>query len=147
MTRRRKGRGGSDRGSGEAVPRIIRNKGRVLQRAAPSGRKLFDSERKERFLGYFCGSLNLSWAARKVGVHYRTVLRHRATDPAFGEAYDLAEAQAVPRLRAWLAEARQAEEQRLADAALGEDEDEEPGGDIAPARLSVEQAIDRKSVV
>jgi hypothetical protein len=108
---------------------------------------LFDSERKERFLGYFCGEANLSWAARKVGVHYRTVLRHRATDPAFGEAYDLAEAQAVPRLRAWLVEAKAEEAQRLKDAVLGEgaeeedDAEEEPGGETAPARLSVEQAM------
>src|SRR5687767_7303443 len=76
MTKRRKG---------GVVPRITRNKGRGLQQAAPSRRKLFDAERKERFLEYFCGEANLSWAARKVGVHYRTVLRHRATDPAFGE--------------------------------------------------------------
>ncbi|HEX8483410.1 MAG TPA: hypothetical protein VF650_16040 [Allosphingosinicella sp.] len=137
-----------DEERGEA-PRITANKGRRLQQAGPSKRVLFDAERKERFLGYFCGEANLSWAARKVGVHYRTVLRHRATDPAFGEAYDLAEAQAVPRLRAWLVEAKAEEARRLKDAALGEgadedeeeEEEEEPGGDIAPARLSVEQAM------
>jgi hypothetical protein len=113
--------------------------------AGPSKRVLFDAERKERFLGYFCGEANLSWAARKVGVSYKTVLRHRATDPAFGEAYDLAEAQAVPRLRAWLVEAKAGEAERLKEAALGEgadpDEEEEPGGETAPARLSVEQAM------
>jgi uncharacterized glyoxalase superfamily protein PhnB len=144
MTKRGKGLGAPDRGAGEAIPRITGNKGRRLQVAGPSSRKLFDAERKERFLGYFCGEANLSWAARKVGVHYRTVLRHRATDPVFGEAYDLAEAQAVPRLRGWLIEAKAEEAQRLKDAALGEgaeDEEEEPGGDIAPARLSVEQAM------
>jgi hypothetical protein len=132
-----------DEGRGK-VPRITGNKGRRLQMAGPSKRVLFDAERKERFLGYFCGEANLSWAARKVGVHYRTVLRHRATDPAFAEAYDLAEAQAVPRLRAWLVEAKAEEAQRLKDAALGDgadDEEEEPGGDTAPARLSVEQAM------
>jgi hypothetical protein len=127
------------------LPRITRNKGRVLQRAAPSGRKLFDAERKARFLEFFTGSANLSWAAREAGVNYRTVLRHRAEDPAFGEAYDLAEAQSVPRLRAWLAEAAEEERRKLADAALGrdgeDDEEEEPGGDTAPARLSVEQAM------
>ena len=144
-----KGRGAVDRGTGEAVPRITANKGRRLQQAAPSSRRtLFDAERKERFLGYFCGSANLSWAAREAGVNYRTVLRHRATDPAFGEAYDLAEAQSVPRLRAWLAEAAEETRQKLADAALGEGTDasgcpgdEEPGGDTAPARLSVEQTM------
>ncbi len=142
---------GKERGG---VPRIVRNKGRGLQQAAPSKRRLFDAGRKERFLRHFCGTANLSWAARKAGVHYRTVLRHRATDPVFGEAYDLAEAQALPRLRAWLAEAKAEEAQRLGDAALGqgdeeeeeeEDEDEDeaeaPGGEIAPARLSVEQAM------
>lgn len=126
-----------------AIPRITANKGRKLQQAAPSKRKLFDARRKERFLRYFCGGANLSWAARKVGVNYRTVLRHRATDEPFGAAYDLAEAQSVPRLRAWLAEAKEEEAQRLADAALGEGEedDEAPGGEIAPARLTVEQAM------
>jgi hypothetical protein len=136
MTKRSKARG--------AIPRITRNKRRTLQQSAPSKRRLFDAKRKERFLRYFCGGANLSWAARKVGVHYRTVLRHRATDPVFGAAYDLAEAQSVPRLRAWLAEAKEEEEQRLTDAALGEgdeDEEDEPGGDIAPARLTVEQAM------
>lgn len=144
---KRRGRGAADRGAGEAGPRIVRNKGRVLQRAAPTRRKLFDAERKKRFLDFFTGSANLSWAAREAGVNYRTVLRHRAEDPAFGEAYDLAEAQAVPRLRAWLAETAEEERRRLADAALGrggegaDDEEEEPGGDTAPARLSVEQAM------
>ncbi|HYW17242.1 MAG TPA: hypothetical protein VE891_13955 [Allosphingosinicella sp.] len=154
MAKRSKGRG--------AIPRITGNKGRRLQVAGPSGRKLFDSERKERFLGYFCGEANLSWAARKVGVHYRTVLRHRATDPAFAEAYDLAEAQALPRLRSWLVQAKAQEAQTLKDSALGlstgsgqagaedgpedgaedgAEDGEEPGGDIAPERLSVEQAM------
>jgi len=41
MTKRKKGRG--------AVPRIVANKGRRLQVAAPSRRKPFDAERKERF--------------------------------------------------------------------------------------------------
>ena len=134
-----------DDGERGGVPRIVANKGRGLQQAGPSRRVLFDAERKERFLGYFCGEANLSWAARKVGVHYRTVLRHRATDPAFAEAYDLAEAQAVPRLRAWLVEAKAEEAQRLKDAALGEgadeEEEEEPGGDIAPAQRRAGHAV------
>ena len=144
------GRGAQDGGEGEGVPRIARNKGRELQRAGPSRRKLFDAARKARFLEYFTGSANLSWAAREAGVNYRTVLRHRAEDPAFAEAYDLAEAQAVPRLRAWLAEAAEEARQVLADAALGEgtvtsdcpqEEEEVPGGETAPVRLGVEQAM------
>jgi len=134
-------RGAAEGSGGEAVPRITRNKGRELQLAAPSGRHLFDAARKARFLEYFTGSANLSWAAREAGVNYPTVLRHRAEDPAFAEAYDLAEAQAVPRLRAWLAEAAEEERRRLADAALGQQDEEEPGGETAPARLSVEQAM------
>jgi len=145
MAKRGKGRGALERRAGAGVPRITANKGRRLQQAAPSKRKLFDAERKERFLGYFCGEANLSWAARKVGVHYRTVLRHRATDPAFAAAYDLAEAQALPRLRAWLVEAKAEAAQRLEVAALGgnkeDDDDEEPGGEAAPARLTVEQTM------
>ncbi|MEA3008586.1 MAG: hypothetical protein QOJ91_278 [Sphingomonadales bacterium] len=144
------GRMSEEKGEADgALPRITANKGRVLQQAAPSGRKLFDAARKARFLEFFTGSANLSWAAREAGVNYRTVLRHRAEDPVFAEAYDLAEAQSVPRLRAWLAEAAEAEEERkrLADAALGQrgeeegSDEEEPGGDTAPARLSVEQAM------
>jgi hypothetical protein len=133
-----------ERGPGRAIPRITPNKGRKLQRAAPSRRRLFDAKRKERFLRFFTGGANLSWAARKAGVHYRTVLRHRATDPLFGAAYELAEKQSLPRLRAWLAEAREEEEARLTDAALGgedEDEEEAPGGDTAPARMTVEQTM------
>jgi hypothetical protein len=136
MTKPRKRRG--------PLPRITANKGRRLQVAAPSKRKLFDAARKERFLRFFTGGANLSWAARKVGMNYKTVLRHRATDEAFGAAYDLAEAQSVPRLRAWLAEAKEEEEQRLAEAALGSEADEEEdalGGETAPARLTVEQAM------
>ncbi|HEX8572991.1 MAG TPA: hypothetical protein VF759_09580 [Allosphingosinicella sp.] len=112
-------KGDKARGRRGVAPRIVANKGRRLQRAAPSRRKLFDSRRKARFLRYFTGSANLSWAARRAGVHYRTVLRHRATDEAFAAAYDLAEAQALPRLRAWLAETKAEEARRLGDAALG----------------------------
>ena len=66
-------------------------------------------------------------------MHYRTVLRHRATDPVFREAYDLADAQTVPRLRAWLAEAREEERRRLADVspALLQPWNERAGGSAA----------------
>jgi hypothetical protein len=136
-----------DEGEGAPSPRITPNKNRALQAADPaSGRKLFDAERKSVFLEWFAATASLSWSARKAGVHYRTVLRHRMEDEEFGAAYDLAEAQAVPRLRAWLAEVRGEAARRMAEVVEGEDDeapDDEnaPAEDIGPARMSVEQAM------
>jgi hypothetical protein len=122
--------------------RIGRQKGRALQAAAPGRRHLFDAKRKAVFLDWFAGTGNLSWAAREAGVHYRTVLRHRMDDEDFRAAYDLAEAQSVPRLRAWLMQAREEAREEMA-AALedGEAEEERPGGDSAPVNLTSDQAI------
>jgi hypothetical protein len=122
--------------------RIGRQKGRTLQAAAPGRRHLFDAKRKAVFLDWFAGTGNLSWAAREAGVHYRTVLRHRMDDEDFRAAYDLAEAQSVPRLRAWLMQAREEAREEMA-AALedGEAEEERPGGDSAPVNLTSDQAI------
>ncbi|HEX8667288.1 MAG TPA: hypothetical protein VF727_02825 [Allosphingosinicella sp.] len=142
------------------------NKGRRLQARRTGARKLFDARAKAVFLDWFTGTGNLSWASKKAGVHYRTPLRHLVTDPAFREAYEAAEAQSIPRLRAWAAQAKEEEARTVAAAALGgagaeevgaggcedelageaEDEledaeEEEPGGDPAPENLSVEQAL------
>jgi hypothetical protein len=125
-------------------PRITPNKNRALQAGDPaSRRKLFDAERKAVFLEWFAATASLSWCARKAGVHYRTVLRHRMEDPEFGAAYDLAEAQAVPRLRAWLAEVRAEAVRKMAEAVEGEGEEEADADcdETAPARMSVEQAM------
>ncbi|MFL6845747.1 MAG: hypothetical protein ACJ8ER_12795 [Allosphingosinicella sp.] len=125
-----------------ALPsRITPNKNRALQAGDPaSTRKLFDAERKAVFLEWFAATASLSWSARQAGVHYRTVLRHRMEDPEFGAAYDLAEAQAAPRLRAWLAEVRGEAARRMA-AAAEEDDSDGVEDETAPARMSVEQAM------
>jgi hypothetical protein len=124
---------------GPAEPAFVApNKGRRLQARRVGRRKLFDAAARKVFLGWFAGTGNLSWAAKEAGVHYRTVLRHRMEDGGFREAYDLAEAQSLPRLRAWLAQAKEEEARRLAE---GPDDDSEPGGNPAPENLSVEQAM------
>lgn len=100
-------------GAGGEPALVAPNKGRRLQARRVGRRKLFDAAAKKVFLGWFAGTGNLSWAAKKAGVHYRTVLRHRMEDAEFGERYNLAEAQSVPRLRAWLAQAREEAEADL----------------------------------
>ena len=128
------GRRGSTR---PPVKRIAANKNRALQAADPaSRRKLFDGERKALFLEWFAATASLSWASRQAGVHYRTVIRHKMEDEAFAAAFELAEAQAAPRLRAWLAEVRDEAALAMEAAVAGEDSEE-----IGPARLTIEQAM------
>lgn len=131
---------GDGGGRGVEAALVAPNKKRRLQARRVGRRKLFDAKARKVFLGWFAGTGNLSWAAKEAGVHYRTVLRHRMEDAGFREAYDLAEAQSVPRLRAWLAQAKEEEAAGLAAAADGDGE-EEAGGDPAPENLSVDQAI------
>jgi hypothetical protein len=119
------------------VRRIAANKGRALQAADPaSRRKLFDGERKATFLEWFAATASLSWSSRQAGVHYRTVIRHKMEDADFAAAFELAEAQAAPRLRAWLAEVREEAARAMEAAVAGEDSEE-----IGPGRLGVEQAM------
>jgi hypothetical protein len=77
--------------------RIIRNKNRRLQ-VAPTRRKLFDEAAKGEFLEWFAATCNCSLAARKVGFHYRTVLRHWREDEDFGARCEAALHMAYPRL-------------------------------------------------
>jgi len=88
------------------LPRIIRNKRRSLQVAPAPGRHLFDRARRKVFLEWFAATANLSLSAREAGVHYRTVLRHRATHPGFRADFDEALAQGKVRVRAWLVQAK-----------------------------------------
>lgn len=128
--------------------RVAPQKGRAVQATRNGDRKLFDAERRAVFLDWFAGTGNLSWAAEKAGVHYRTVLRHAAEDPAFREAFEKADEMSALRIRAWLKEAKRDLEKAQAEGfetALdggGEAEAEEAtGGDTAPAHLDVEQAL------
>jgi hypothetical protein len=100
----RRGSGQASTGSGQAgvgaggkAPRIIPNKHRKLQ-IAPTRRKLFGEKDKSEFLEWFAATCNCSLSARKVGFHYRTVLRHWREDPAFGERCEEALRMGYPRL-------------------------------------------------
>lgn len=128
--------------------RVAAQKGRTVQATRNGSRRLFDAERRAVFLDWFAGTGNLSWAAEKAGVHYRTVLRHAAEDAAFREAFEKADEMSALRIRAWLKEAKRDLEKAEAEgyeAALdgegGGEADEAPGGDTAPAHLDVGQAL------
>ncbi|MEA3041997.1 MAG: hypothetical protein QOC65_1486 [Sphingomonadales bacterium] len=84
-------------------PRLIRNKRREIQ-VAPTSRKLFEGEIKATFLEWFAATANLSLSARKAGIHYRTVLRHRAEDPVFAADMERALESGILRTKAWLLE-------------------------------------------
>jgi hypothetical protein len=77
--------------------RIIPNKNRRLQ-VAPTGRKLFDDAAKDDFLEWFAATCNASLSARKIGFHYRTVIRHWREDEAFGARCEAALAMGYARL-------------------------------------------------
>ncbi len=79
--------------------RIVPNKHRRLQ-VAPTRRKLFGKAAKAEFLEWFAATCNISLAARKVGFHYRTVIRHWREDAAFGEQCVAALRLGYPRLEA-----------------------------------------------
>ncbi|HEX8640258.1 MAG TPA: hypothetical protein VF704_03780 [Allosphingosinicella sp.] len=91
--------GRGDEGEGEGVERIQVGRNRQLQVTRISGRKLFDEAARAEFLEWFAATCNASWAAERAGFNYKTVWKHRMNDPAFAEAYDRAEEQAVARLR------------------------------------------------
>jgi hypothetical protein len=84
-------------------PRLVRNK-RVPIQVAPTSRKLFEGEIKATFLEWFAATANLSLSARKAGIHYRTVLRHRAEDPVFAADMERALESGILRTKAWLLE-------------------------------------------
>jgi hypothetical protein len=82
-----------------ARPRIIPNKHRKLQ-VAPTRRKLFGKAAKAEFLEWFAATCNISLSARKIGFHYRTVIRHWREDPVFAEQCVEALRIGYPRLEA-----------------------------------------------
>jgi len=90
------------RGAG-ARPRLIRNK-RVAIQYALTRRKLFKGKVKRTFLEWFAATANISLSARKAGIHYRTVLRHRMEDPAFAADMERALEVGIMRVRAWALE-------------------------------------------
>ena len=136
------GDGGRSAGSGPGapgLPRIVRNKGRLVQ-VAPTTRKLFDKGARRGFLEWFAGTGNLSLSARKARFHYRTVLRHRAEDDVFRGEFDLALEQSEVRVQAWLAEAKDAGLDISEASGFDPSGPEELDGH-APANLTPEMAM------
>jgi hypothetical protein len=105
------------------APRIIPNKHRRLQ-IAPTRRKLFGDKAKAEFLEWFAATCNASLSARKVGFHYRTVLRHWREDEAFGARCEAALRMGYVRLEELAL--------RAAEEALSPRARRAPKGDRAP---------------
>ena len=85
------------------------NKHRKIQLARPGKRKLFNRAAQEVFLEWFAATCNVSWSAEMAGFNYKTVLRHRMTDPVFAEGWDRAVPQAYARLEAQQLETKRTE--------------------------------------
>ena len=83
-------------------------KHRALQ-VAPTRRKLFTPAMKQTFLEWLAATCNVSLAARKTGIHYRTACRHRGEDPRFAQGWARALSWGTARLRARLIETRRQE--------------------------------------
>jgi len=86
--------------------RIVPGRNREVQERRTGGRKLFDEAAKLEFLEWFAATCNAAWAAERAGFNYKTVWKHRMSDPAFADDYDRAEEQALARLRAKRLETR-----------------------------------------
>ena len=113
-----------------ARPRIARNK-RVAVQYAPTSRKLFQGEVREVFLEWFSATANVSLSARKAGVHYRTVLRHRSEDPEFGARFAEALETGMVRVRAWAIELGEEAGTERVDVAV----------DMKPVNLTADMAL------
>jgi hypothetical protein len=98
---------------------------------APSSRKLFQGEVREVFLEWFSATANVSLSARKAGIHYRTVLRHRTEDPAFGEQFAAALETGMARVRAWALELGEQAGTERVDVPV----------DMKPVNLTAEMAL------
>lgn len=88
------------RANGDGTERLQPGRNREMQVQRNTGRKLFDDGTKALFLEWFAATCNAAWSAELAGFNYKTVWKHRMRDPAFAEACDRAEEQAVARLRA-----------------------------------------------
>lgn len=138
MARRKRGEGKRGLSGAEKAlrreaggrPRVVRNK-RVRVQYAPTSRRLFQGEVREVFLEWFSATANVSLSARKAGVHYRTVLRHRTEDPAFGERFAAALETGMVRVRAWALELGEEAGTEQADVAV----------DMKPVNLTADMAL------
>jgi hypothetical protein len=103
----------------------------VAVQYAPTSRTLFQGEVREVFLEWFSATANVSLSARKAGVHYRTVLRHRTEDPAFGERFAEALETGMVRVRAWALELGEEAGTERADVPV----------DMKPVNLTADMAL------
>jgi predicted DNA-binding protein YlxM (UPF0122 family) len=72
-------------------------------------RKLFNRERKGKFLSFFASTGNLGWAAEEAEISRQTVSKHLMSDPEFKAAYEQALEVSRLRLKASLVEIRKPE--------------------------------------
>ncbi|MEA3011611.1 MAG: hypothetical protein QOD42_156 [Sphingomonadales bacterium] len=82
---------------------------REIQLMRPGRRKLFNRAAQQVFLEWFAATCNVKWSAERAGFNYKTVLRHRMTDPVFAEGWDRAVPQAYARLEAQQLETKRTE--------------------------------------
>ena len=86
--------------------RIQPGRNRRMQAARAGKRKYFRAPLKKKFLEWFAATANAKWSAERIGIDYRTVWKHRMSDPVFAEAFDRALEQGTVRVRAKLIETK-----------------------------------------
>ncbi len=91
--------------AGVAV-RITAGKSRSVQMVRAGGRKLFKGKIRTEFLEWFAATANVKWSAKRVGIAYQTVWKHRMGDAGFAEDFERALEQGVARVRAKMIETR-----------------------------------------
>jgi len=89
--------------------KIQPNKHRKIQVVRPGKRKLFGRAAQAVFLEWLAATCNVKWSAEMAGFNYKTVLRHRMTDPHFAEGWDRAVRQGYARLEAQQLETKRKE--------------------------------------
>lgn len=91
---------------------IMGQNGRRLQKRRVR-RARFDEKRKDAFLDHFAATCDARAAAEAAGISEDCVYRHRASDPAFAEAYQTALEQGYARLEAEAVRQRLEAQERL----------------------------------
>jgi hypothetical protein len=78
-------------------------------------RKLFNRERKGKFLTFFASTGNLGWAAEEADICRQTVSKHLMSDPEFAAAYAQALDVSLLRLKGTLVETKKPEKPIVID--------------------------------
>ncbi|HEX8534650.1 MAG TPA: hypothetical protein VF662_10815 [Allosphingosinicella sp.] len=69
-------------------------------------RKLFRGKLRQEFLEWFAATANVAWSARRVGIAYQTIWKHRMKDPLFLADFERALEQGTARVRAKMFETK-----------------------------------------